>query len=65
MYETRALNAEDRQETLQVIQQEAQRVGLNCAEEKAARSEALRFMRSTPSYGPGGNPRRKLKGAGR
>lgn len=60
-----ALSAEEQQETLQVIQQEARRVGLNCAEEKDARREALRFMRSTPSYGTGGPPRRKLKGAAR
>lgn len=60
-----ALKAEDHAQTLQVIHQEAHRVGLNCAEEKEARSEAFRLMRGSPSYGPGGNPRRKKKGAGR
>lgn len=60
-----ALKGEDQAQTLQVIHQEAQRVGLNCAEEKEARSETLRFMRGTPCYGPGGNPRRKKKGVGR
>lgn len=56
-----ALAPEAQQETLQVIQNEALRVGLNCAEEKQARSETLRWMRSTPSYGPGGDPRRKKR----
>ncbi len=60
-----ALAPEVQQETIQVIQQEARRVGLNGAEEKEARREALRFMRSSPSYGPGGNPHRKLKGVAR
>lgn len=60
-----ALKAKDHAQTLQAIHQEAQRVGLNCAEEKEARSEAFRLMRGSPSYGPGGNPRRKKKGAGR
>ena len=54
-----ALATEDQRETLQAVQQEAQRVGLICAEEKEARSGALRLMRGTRSYGPGGNPRRK------
>lgn len=57
-----ALAPEEQQETLLVVQKEAQRVGLCCAEEKAARSETFRFMRRSPSYGPGGNPKRKLKG---
>ncbi|WP_341743364.1 BRO-N domain-containing protein [Azonexus hydrophilus] len=60
-----ALGAEDQQATLQVIQQEAERARAKHYEDKEARSDALRFMGRTPSYGPGGNPRRKLKGAAR
>lgn len=48
-----ALPAEQRAETLQVVQQEAQRVGLCVAEEKEARSGALRHM---------GKGRRRRKG---
>lgn len=60
-----ALGAEDQQATLQVIQQEAERTRAKHYEEKEARSEALRMMRRPHSYGPGGNPRRKLKVAAR
>ncbi|WP_051295187.1 BRO-N domain-containing protein [Azonexus hydrophilus] len=60
-----ALGAEDQQATLQVIQQEAERARAKHYEDKEARSDALRFMGRTPSYGPGGNPRKKLKGAAR
>jgi prophage antirepressor-like protein len=49
-----ALAPEAQQETLQVIQNEALRVGLNCAEEKQARSDAFRLMGS-------GSRRRKRK----
>lgn len=56
------LAPKEQQETLLVVQKEAKRVGLCCAEEKAARSETFRFMRRSPSYGPGGKPKRKLKG---
>ena len=59
-----ALATEDQRETLQVVQEEALRAGLKCAEEKEARSVALRLMRTTRSYGPGGKPQSK-QGAGR
>lgn len=41
-----ALPAEQQAQTLQVIQQEAQRVGMCAVEEREARSEALKFMSS-------------------
>lgn len=53
----------DQAQTLQVIQKEAQRVGLNCAEEKEARREAFKLMSGGRSYGPGG--RKGLRGARR
>lgn len=58
-----ALGAADQQQTLQIIQQEAERIRAKHYEEKEARSDTLRSMGRTPSYGPGGNPKRKLKGA--
>lgn len=58
-----ALGAADQQQTLQIIQQEAERVGMCAQEEREARSATLKWLGRTPSYGPGGNPRRKLKGA--
>lgn len=55
-----ALPAEQQVETLQIIQQEAQRVGLCVAEEKEARHEALKLIgrgrRRKPSRGPRTKP---------
>jgi prophage antirepressor-like protein len=55
-----ALSTPEQAQTLQVIHQEAQRVGMCAAEEREARSSTLRLMSRTRSYGPGG--RKQLKG---
>lgn len=55
-----ALSTPEQAQTLQVIHQEAQRVGMCAAEEREARSSTLRLMSRTRSYGPGG--RKKPKG---
>ena len=56
-----ALSAPEQAQTLLVVQAEAARVGLCAAEERDARSETFRFMRGSPSYGPGGRKGGRLK----
>lgn len=54
-----ALSSEEQAKTLQVVQQEAQRVGMCALEEREARSETLKFI------GRGRSKRRKAPRAGK
>lgn len=56
-----ALSAYEKAKTLQAIQDEALRVHAIHVEERDARSDALKFMSRSPSYGPGGRKGGRLR----
>ncbi len=56
-----ALTAPEQAQTIQTIQNEALRVRAQHIEDRDARSDALRFMRRSPSYGPSGRKGGRLK----
>jgi len=54
-----AISIGDQAQTLKAVRQEAQRVGMCAREEREARREAFKLIRTSPSYGPGGKQTKK------